>query len=56
MGARLELVPASAGTFRFLFRVTGHDDEGSPVLSATVTTVLRFPRRPPVPGPSRGRT
>ncbi|WP_328709961.1 hypothetical protein [Microbispora hainanensis] len=46
-----ELVPASAGTFRFLFRVTGHDDEGSPVLSATVTTVLRFP-----PPPAGART
>ncbi|MBP2708570.1 hypothetical protein JOL79_32850 [Microbispora sp. RL4-1S] len=41
-----ELVPASEGTFRFLFRVTGHDDEGSPVLSATVTAVLRFPPPP----------
>ncbi|MEU8171248.1 hypothetical protein AB0C14_00090 [Microbispora hainanensis] len=41
-----ELVPASAGTFRFLFRVTGHDDEGSPVLSATVTAALRFPPPP----------
>ncbi|GIH62734.1 hypothetical protein [Microbispora siamensis] len=48
-----ELVPASEGTFRFLFRVTGHDDEGSPVLSATLTAVLRFPSPPagarPVP-------
>ncbi|GAA0401232.1 hypothetical protein GCM10009530_61350 [Microbispora corallina] len=41
-----ELVPAAEGTFRFLFRVTGHDDEGSPVLTATVTTVLRFPPPP----------
>ncbi|WP_432872429.1 hypothetical protein [Microbispora rosea] len=41
-----ELVPAAEGTFRFLFRVTGHDDEGSPVLSATVTAVLRFPPPP----------
>ncbi|GAB3132363.1 hypothetical protein [Microbispora hainanensis] len=41
-----ELVPASAGTFRFLFRVTGHDGEGSPVLSATVTAALRFPPPP----------
>ncbi|MEV4295394.1 hypothetical protein [Microbispora rosea] len=41
-----ELVPAAEGTFRFLFRVTGHDDEGSPVLNATVTAVLRFPPPP----------
>ncbi|WP_030506667.1 hypothetical protein [Microbispora rosea] len=41
-----ELVPAAEGTFRFLFRVTGHDDEGSPVLTATVTAVLRFPPPP----------
>ncbi|WP_169953292.1 hypothetical protein [Microbispora sp. H11081] len=43
-----EVVPAAEGTFRFLFRVTGHDEEGSPVISATVTAVLRFP--PPPPG------
>jgi len=38
-----ELVPAAEGTFRFLFRVTGHDDDGSPTIAATVTAALRFP-------------
>jgi hypothetical protein len=38
-----EAAPAAEGTFRFLFRVTGHGDDGSPVIAATVTAVLRFP-------------
>jgi hypothetical protein len=38
-----ELVPAAEGTFRFLFRVTGHDDDGSPTIAAAVTAALRFP-------------
>ncbi|WP_236790952.1 hypothetical protein [Amycolatopsis sp. GM8] len=46
-----EAVPAAEGTFRFLFRVTGHDDDGSPAIAATVTTVLRFP--PPDPPDAR---
>ncbi|MGN9812824.1 hypothetical protein ACTMSW_26165 [Micromonospora sp. BQ11] len=41
------VVEAAEGTFRFQFRVTGHDEAGDPSIAATVTAVLRYPPPPP---------
>jgi hypothetical protein len=42
-----ELLPPADGTFRYVYRATGHDADGDATINASVTLSLRFPPPPP---------